>query len=357
MSKARIYMPVLTIVSWCMCSPAAKSAVPVLLFDPDSGHVAVHSGGEVMSHASVRLTDSIGTSHSFLGFEDNYKNIPIPLSCNARDLPEDLFMPPLQECPEFASEPVVIANDVEISMTNFLATETADVIYIGRVSPKPATPADFQSILTARYVGSIASDNGGVANSMEVISTAAICLHNNQDRCRESIETINMPNVVRGETSDAQYMAREAGLDTSMFDLWGTAAALRNNQIGGFRKGDANLDGMINAADLNSVAKGWLGKNKDSDGALVNGGVWSWSDGEFVATPPIPGSGEDEKYDLKDAADLNVVGQNWGVAFVPIFEVQDPVARTIVPEPVGVSPLLLALFLVLRGTAPSPQRN
>ena len=55
--------------------------------------------------------------------------------------------------------------------------------------------------------------------------------------------------------------------------------------------GDANLDGAVNAADLNVVGLNWL-----------KTGCVSWSDGDFNGDNQV------------NPADLNIIGLNWATA-------------------------------------------
>ena len=94
-------------------------------------------------------------------------------------------------------------------------------------------------------------------------------------------------------------------------------AASRDGQV--LVRGDANLDGIVDARDMNEMAKNWM-----------TPGDYGWSGGDF------DGNG------IADSGDLNVIGVNWqhGVPF-----------DAAVPEP-RVPTLLLALvFLAIRGCA------
>ena len=79
--------------------------------------------------------------------------------------------------------------------------------------------------------------------------------------------------------------------------------------------GDANLDGIVNAVDLNAVGVSW---NQD---------VSLWSAGDFSADGTV------------DATDLNAIGVNWQMSNIP-------------PQPIGVpepDALALAIFVFLAG--------
>jgi hypothetical protein len=101
------------------------------------------------------------------------------------------------------------------------------------------------------------------------------------------------------------------------------------------RAGDANLDGVVNFADLVTVAQNY-GKNA---------GNGSWSEGDF-------------NYDAKvNFSDLVMVAQNYGGAvgagavFSPSADFSGDMAQAFdsVPEPAGVLFLLLLPLIVGRG--------
>ncbi len=77
--------------------------------------------------------------------------------------------------------------------------------------------------------------------------------------------------------------------------------------------GDANLDGSVNATDLNALGQNWRGHPN------------AWQSGDFTADGTV------------DASDLNALGQNWR-ASIPIAAAQ----TTAVPEPA--THVVLVLF-------------
>ncbi|MBT8067382.1 MAG: hypothetical protein KJO09_09085 [Gammaproteobacteria bacterium] len=99
---------------------------------------------------------------------------------------------------------------------------------------------------------------------------------------------------------DALVMEIIAGTNNPSFDLtgdglvdvadlakWRADAAEQNGYTVPYLAGDANLDGDVNAADLNEVGQNWQGSPN------------TWSGGDFNASGVV------------DAEDLNLLGQNW----------------------------------------------
>lgn len=100
-----------------------------------------------------------------------------------------------------------------------------------------------------------------------------------------------------------------SGGNAAAFDLTGDGAVNGDDRdawlssAGPYLPGDANLDGTVNAADLNVVGLNWQGDSNN------------WSDGNFDGTPGVT------------ASDLNVVGLNWQKSAAPAA------ATNAVPEP------------------------
>ena len=92
-------------------------------------------------------------------------------------------------------------------------------------------------------------------------------------------------------------------LNTLDSDQWLSRAATENGFDSPYLKGDSNLDGIVDATDLNALALSWQGSEK------------VWSDGDFT------GEG------ISNAADLNLHGSNWRQTIH-----LDAVAKS-VPEP------------------------
>lgn len=104
-------------------------------------------------------------------------------------------------------------------------------------------------------------------------------------------------------------------VDDADRDLWLAAAGEENGLSGPYLRGDANLDGIVGAEDLNEVGISW-------QQTTVN----EWSKGNFTVAQ---GMGV-------DASDLNEVGIFWQNQVAP--------AANVVPEPSSALMLLCGLF-------------
>lgn len=121
--------------------------------------------------------------------------------------------------------------------------------------------------------------------------------------------------VVAG-THPSGFDLNDDGLvDTNDRDHWLSAAASEKGFVFPFLLGDANLDGSVNAADLNQLGQNWLTSPN------------TWQLGNFTADGRI------------DANDLNELGQNWQMSI--------PLAASLesVPEPTGMPLLFVSAFL------------
>ncbi len=107
---------------------------------------------------------------------------------------------------------------------------------------------------------------------------------------------------------------RDGQVDTSDLDEWLAAAAADNGFGSPYLKGDADLDGAVDAADLNALALNWRQN------------VPLWSGGDFVANGVV------------DTADLNELALNWRKSIPPAS------AHAVsVPEPSTISLALLTV--------------
>ena len=102
-------------------------------------------------------------------------------------------------------------------------------------------------------------------------------------------------------------------IDTRDLDYWLSKAGEFNGLSGPYPRGDANLDGIVNAADLNTLAINWRSP------------VAAWSGGDFTADGIV------------DAQDLNALAVNWRKSISNRNEAP-------VPEP---SARFLAIFALL----------
>jgi hypothetical protein len=123
--------------------------------------------------------------------------------------------------------------------------------------------------------------------------------------------------IAAGGNDSALDINGDGSISIDDLDEWLSQAATENGLSAPYLLGDANLDGTVNAGDLNDLGQRWL--LNDS----------AWSHGDFTADGVI------------NAADLNVLGQRW-LQQVPAA------AASAVPEPSALSLLLLAALGLLR---------
>ena len=112
--------------------------------------------------------------------------------------------------------------------------------------------------------------------------------------------------LVMADDIDVLLSAIEAGQMDDIYDLDNSGAVdsadgtfLVENILGTFM-GDANLDGIVDAADLNAVGLDWLA------------GGTGWASGDFTGDRQT------------DAADLNVIGLNWRQGAAPAAAARPP---------------------------------
>ncbi len=93
--------------------------------------------------------------------------------------------------------------------------------------------------------------------------------------------------IVAGTNNSAFDLTVDGTVNDADLTKWLGDAATQNAFLASYLRGDANLDGIVNAADLNNLAQNWLGSPN----------AWQW--GDFTADGFV------------NAEDLNHVGQNW----------------------------------------------
>ena len=103
-------------------------------------------------------------------------------------------------------------------------------------------------------------------------------------------------------------------------DEWLASAATENGLSSPYFLGDANLDGAVNAEDLNVVGVNWQQDEK------------RWTTGDFTGDGRV------------DASDLNFVGLNWQRS-IPALAAT---ATNAVPEPSGFCLLVVAGLMICR---------
>ena len=135
------------------------------------------------------------------------------------------------------------------------------------------------------------------------------------------------------DVDDVDALVNElvAGDDNGLFDLtddgilngqdleqWLATAAAENGFAAPYLLGDANLDGTVNAFDLNALGQNWL----------AHPNAWQW--GDFTADGTV------------DASDLNQLAQNWQQSIPTV------VSPAGVPEPAGMALFYVGAFLAAR---------
>ena len=120
--------------------------------------------------------------------------------------------------------------------------------------------------------------------------------------------------IVDGENSTTLDLTSDGIVDDADLSVWLTDAAIANGFAEAYLLGDANLDGVVNAVDLNEVGIHWL---QDAP---------RWSAGHFTANGTV------------NALDLNKIGIHW-LASIP-----SAVLPASVPEPGAFTLLLLGIM-------------
>lgn len=126
---------------------------------------------------------------------------------------------------------------------------------------------------------------------------------------------------------DALVAEIVAGTDNSAFDIsadgevnnvdltqWLSDAATTNGFAAPYLRGDANLDGSVNASDVNALGQNWLGPPN------------TWQLGDFNADGIV------------SAGDLNKIGMNW------LSAIPSAASPESVPEPAALTMLLLVIM-------------
>ena len=120
--------------------------------------------------------------------------------------------------------------------------------------------------------------------------------------------------IIAGTNNPDFDVTNDGNVDNSDLSQWLSDAAQANGFAEPYLLGDSDLDGSVNAADLNSVGLSWQQSPN------------SWSGADFTADGIV------------NAADLNVLGLNWQSTIAVA-------AASAVPEPTG----LLIGFLLAAG--------
>jgi hypothetical protein len=111
----------------------------------------------------------------------------------------------------------------------------------------------------------------------------------------------------------------DEAIDNADLSQWLNDAATANGFNAPYMRGDANLDGTINAADLNALGQNWRGQSN------------TWQSGDFNADGIV------------DSRDLNEIGQNWRSTIpsaASLESVPEPAASTLLFLGILATPLL-----------------
>jgi hypothetical protein len=127
--------------------------------------------------------------------------------------------------------------------------------------------------------------------------------------------------IVSGTNGGIFDLTGEGTVDESDLAEWLSAAATHNGFSEAYLHGDSNLDGSVDATDLNNLALNW---RKDEDVAL-------WSAGDFKPNGVV------------DSGDLNELALNWRQAIRTASTANSPV-----PEPSASFLMVVGLTLACR---------
>ena len=123
--------------------------------------------------------------------------------------------------------------------------------------------------------------------------------------------------IVTGDSNPMFDLTGDGNVDQLDLDDWLQGAAKENGLMDGYLFGDANLDGSVNAADLNILGLNWQQS------------VSRWSGGDFTVDGNV------------DAGDLNKLALNWQQTISLAAA-----SNTSVPEPAALTVALGLLLLV-----------
>lgn len=128
-----------------------------------------------------------------------------------------------------------------------------------------------------------------------------------------------MNRVSTGPSNDDFDLTGNGALDSRDIDAWLSLAGQANGFAAALLPGDSNLDGKVDAVDLNVVGMNWQ-----------QTGEASWTAGDFSADGRTT------------VSDLNLVGNYWRQS------IPTAISTTAVPEPTGSGWWLLGLSLLVR---------
>ena len=113
------------------------------------------------------------------------------------------------------------------------------------------------------------------------------CDFNGDGMCTTDDVDLLVAEIVAGTNDTGFDLTGDGSVGQDDLDIWLSSAATENGKGAPYLPGDANLDGTVDAADLNQVGINWQGSPN------------MWSSGDFDASGRV------------DAGDLNLLGINW----------------------------------------------
>jgi hypothetical protein len=131
----------------------------------------------------------------------------------------------------------------------------------------------------------------------------------------EDVDTL-VAEIIAGSNDSSLDLTADGVVNINDLNQWLSDAATANGFAEPYSLGDANLDGTVDASDLNALGRNWQGRPN------------SWQLGDFNADGIV------------NAGDLNQLGQNW------LTETPSAASQSAVPEPATATLAIFALAAV-----------
>ena len=178
----------------------------------------------------------------------------------------------------------------------------------------------FDPVQASALAFSFARDEGDSAPwthyyafEIEVYASSSVSFDFNGDGSVDVMDIDDLVGEIAAGTNDAIFdLSGDGVVNTDDLGQWLEGAAGHNGFAESYLQGDANLDGRVDASDLNQLGLSWQQP------------VSTWSVGDFTADGVV------------DAGDLNLVGLSWQQSIA--------MASKAVPEPAAVWLILGALL-------------